>query len=98
MRCPSGLIVTALLMTAFSAGAAWAQGETQTTVAPPAPSPSLESMPHWSEFPVVPTDVPTAADIKQRVDMQTAARDQLRTEFSALQWDKFEPDALVAAM
>jgi hypothetical protein len=84
------------MLAALGAGAAWAQGEMQVPAAPP--SPSLSTMPHWSEFPVPPTDVPTAADIKERVDAQIVARDLLRAQFRALPWDAFEPEALAAAI
>lgn len=97
MRCPTGLIRVTLAMTLFVAGGACAQGEVAAPV-PPQPSPSLNTMPHWSEFPVVPTDVPSALDIKARVEGQVAFRDQLRTQYSALKWDAFQPDVMAAAI
>jgi hypothetical protein len=101
MRNLSGLACTAAMTVALAVsaglpGVGWAQGETQ--VSAPPPSPSLNSMPRWSEFPVAPTDVPKAADIKQRVDTQLALREQLRAQFYALPWDTFQPDAMAAAV
>ena len=60
----------------------------------PAPSRGLDTMPRWSEFPAPPTDVPTAADIKRRVEAEKAKQRQLNAEVSALVWDKHEPEAI----
>jgi hypothetical protein len=51
-------------------------------------------MPRWSEFPAPPQDVPTAADIKRRVEAEKAKQRQLSTEVAALVWDKQEPDLI----
>jgi len=62
-----------------------------------APSRGLDTMPRWSEFPAPPTDVPTAAEIKRRVDAEKAKQRQLNAEVAALVWDKQEPEAIASA-
>ena len=57
----------------------------------------LDTMPRWSEFPAPPQDVPTAADIKRRVEAEKAKQRQLETEVAALVWDKQEPEAIAGA-
>ena len=42
-------------------------------VTPPPPRPAVDTLPKWSEFPTPPTDVPTVAEIAQRVRSQTMA-------------------------
>lgn len=88
MRSISGLVrlavFSAVACASFSASPiAWAQSAT-----------SLDTMPKWAEFPVLPTDVPTAADIKKRVDAERAKQQQLNAEVSALVWDLQEPDQI----
>jgi len=56
--------------------------------------PPLDTMPRWAEFPVLPTDVPTAADIKARVNVELARQKQLDAEVAALVWDRQEPDQI----
>jgi hypothetical protein len=96
MRCPSGPALSlagAVLL--ICANGAWAQGETQA-VSPP-PTRPLNTLPHWSEFPVAPTDVPKAAEIKQRVENQMALKQALNAQFNSLTWDVYAPDALATA-
>lgn len=61
---------------------------------PPAEARGLDTMPRWSEFPAPPQDVPTAADIKRRVEAEKAKQRQLETEVAALVWDKQEPERI----
>ncbi len=68
-----------------------------TSLAQTSPAPgALGTMPKWAEFPVVPTDVPTAADIKARVNAEQAVQKQLNAEVAALVWDRQEPDQIRA--
>ncbi|MGA9658407.1 MAG: hypothetical protein WBQ60_04820 [Asticcacaulis sp.] len=86
-----------LLSWAYS-GAAFAQSPAdpaQPVAAPPAAN--LNSMPKWSEFPVPPKDVPTAADIRQKVLVAENKRRQLNTEVDAIVWDEGDPDAYAKA-
>lgn len=52
----------------------------------------LNTMPRWSEFPAPPQNVPTAAEIKRRVEAEKAKQRQLNAQVSALVWDKQEPE------
>ncbi len=65
--------------------------------AAPAPQANIDSMPKWSEFPLPPTDVPTAAEFKADVAMALDKRRQLRTEVRALVWDNTVPENFAAA-
>ena len=75
------------------------------TVADPAPESAptpasqadMNSMPKWSDFPVPPTNVPTAAEFKADVSESLSKRKQLRTEVRALVWDNTVPENFDAA-
>ncbi len=94
MRRPTGLACAGFVcVSLLIASGAWAQGEAQQA-ATPAPSRPLNTLPHWSEFPVAPTDVPTASEIKQRVAGQLVLKQALNMQFNSLSWDAYTPDAL----
>jgi hypothetical protein len=57
----------------------------------------MDSMPKWSEFPLPPTNVPTAAEFKADVSAALGKRRQLRTEIRALVWDNTVPENFAAA-
>ncbi|MFT4075676.1 MAG: hypothetical protein QM647_09100 [Asticcacaulis sp.] len=68
---------------------------TPETLPPTSPEPAaqttaqanLDTMPKWSEFPVPPTDVPTAREIKAQVHATKTKGKQLKAEVAALVWD-----------
>jgi hypothetical protein len=68
--------------------------QAQETAPPAAEARGLDTMPRWSEFPAPPQDVPTAADIKRRVEAEKAKQRQLESEVAALVWDKQEPERI----
>jgi hypothetical protein len=67
-----------------------------TADAPPPPQADINSMPKWSEFPVPPTNITTAAEFKADVTETQARRQQLRTETRALVWDDTVPETFAA--
>lgn len=69
----------------------------QETATAPAPQADMDSMPKWSEFPLPPTNVPTAAEFKADVSAALGKRKQLRTEVRALVWDNTVPENFAAA-
>lgn len=99
MRTLAGLLAGAAVC--LTAGAAVAQEDAVSAAQRPvvhAPTvvapvrPTVDTLPKWSEFPVPPSDVPTVAEFAQRVNSQTKASAQLKTEVSALTWDKEKPE------
>jgi hypothetical protein len=69
----------------------------QTTADAPPPQADLNSMPKWSEFPVPPTNVTTAAEFQADVSKALEKRQQLRTEVRALVWDNTVPENFAEA-
>ncbi|MGZ3297814.1 MAG: hypothetical protein ACXU8O_02265 [Asticcacaulis sp.] len=64
--------------------------------AAPGTAPANPNMPHWSEFPVAPTNVPKAPEFAQRVQAQEQNRAELRAGLAAIQWEAFQPEAIKA--
>lgn len=69
----------------------------QTTADAPPPQADINSMPKWSEFPVPPTNVTTAAEFQADVSKALEKRQQLRTEVRALVWDNTVPENFAEA-
>jgi hypothetical protein len=69
----------------------------QTTADAPPPQADINSMPKWSEFPVPPTNVTTAAEFQADVSEAQEKRQQLRTEVRALVWDNTVPENFAEA-
>jgi hypothetical protein len=69
----------------------------QTTADAPPPQADINSMPKWSEFPVPPTNVTTAAEFQADVSEALEKRQQLRTEVRALVWDNTVPENFAEA-
>jgi hypothetical protein len=69
----------------------------QTTADAPPPQADINSMPKWSEFPVSPTNVTTAAEFQADVSKALEKRQQLRTEVRALVWDNTVPENFAEA-
>lgn len=61
------------------------------------PKPTAAGMPHWSEFPQVPKNVPTAADFAGRVHKEEADNDVIAAIGRSIVWEQFHPDAIAAA-
>ena len=59
----------------------------------PAPKADNLPFPKWSEFPVPPTDVPTVAEIAQRVKSQNDLNKAFNARLNALVWDNYVPEA-----
>lgn len=66
------------------------------TVPDPAPRADMDTMPKWSEFPVPPANITTAAEFKADVTATLEKRKQLGTEVRALVWDDTVPDTFAA--
>lgn len=69
----------------------------QTTADAAPPQADINSMPKWSEFPVPPTNVTTAAEFQTDVSEALTKRTQLRTEVRALVWDNTVPENFAEA-
>jgi hypothetical protein len=50
-------------------------------------------LPHWAEFPVPPTDVPTPAQIRANVEKTQAAYGVVAEAVKRLTWDEGTPEA-----
>lgn len=107
LRLPASVLVLALISGATHLWAQTTDTAPQTTpdtaatqeipeaVPQSTPPANLNTMPKWSEFPVPPTNVPTAKQVKAQVDITQAKGRQLKAEVDALVWDdtKAEPFA-----
>lgn len=99
-------VFAAFVVLGLSGGSAFAQEDAAAAAqrpvvhAPPIVVPARpenDTLPKWSEFPAPPTDVPTVAEIAQRVKTQTAASAQLKAEVSRLVWDNTPIEPFAAA-
>ncbi len=62
------------------------------------PAAPANTMPHWSEFPRTPKNVPTVKDFASRVRAEEASSAQLDAIGRAIVWEAFEPAAITAAI
>lgn len=88
MHLKSGIVVLAFCLA--QAGGVYAQEANVPEKG------DLNTMPKWSEFPVIPDDVPTAADIKKRVESLKTVQRSLNAEVDAMVWDPQEPEKIAA--
>lgn len=84
--------------------------QTTQTINPVPPEPNLSAlkppavnapvvggMPHWSEFPVAPKDVPTLAEFARRVHAEEANAAAQDAEGKTIAWEAYHPDSIAAA-
>ena len=95
MSRPFGLVsIVAISGVLFVAAPAFAQDTGSNT--PETPSTVPTTAPRWSEFPAPPENVPTAADIRMKVNAELVKQKQLQAELATLVWDPQEPDKIYA--
>ncbi len=90
----SRLMRAAVLAGAMS-GMMGTAGLAMAQTASPGPA-NLETLPRWSEFPAPPENVPSAADIRLKVNTMAGKGRQLRANASTIVWDNYAPDQLAA--
>ncbi len=64
---------------------------------PPVSAPVTGGMPHWSEFPIAPKDIPTLAEFARRVHVQEANSAAQDAQGKAIAWEPNQPDSIAAA-